>query len=78
MKEKRFDAREMEHPEPLEGILAMLPDLKTDEFILMIHRREPFPLYEILEKRGFQKEVNQISESHFEIRISHNQTGGTR
>lgn len=69
MDELIFDARQMEHPEPLERILAMLPEIAEGGSIRMIHRREPFPLYEILAKRGFSRKTIEHSPTHFEILI---------
>jgi uncharacterized protein (DUF2249 family) len=65
-----FDARSLEHPEPLERVLALLSEVDAGNSILMIHRREPFPLYGILEKRGYKWNTKEIAENHFEIRIA--------
>jgi uncharacterized protein (DUF2249 family) len=69
-----IDVRDLNHPEPLEKVLAALEILKEDsgQEIQMIHRREPFPLYEILEKQGFEYTVRPFKEEGrdlFEILI---------
>lgn len=47
-----IDAREMEHPIPLELTIEAFKKLKGSEIIHLIHRREPLPLFEILTKNG--------------------------
>ncbi len=51
--ERLIDAREMEPPEPLEVALDILGTLRGGEYLRMLHRREPFPLYQMLERDGF-------------------------
>ncbi|MDD4854345.1 MAG: DUF2249 domain-containing protein [Sulfuricurvum sp.] len=47
-----IDAREMEHPLPLEVTVEGFRNLKDSEVIHLIHRREPLPLFEIISKNG--------------------------
>ena len=39
-----LDAREMEHPEPLEKAIAILRELSSKSYLYMLHRKEPHPL----------------------------------
>jgi hypothetical protein len=39
-----LDAREMEHPEPLERAIAILRELDGERYLYMLHRKEPTPL----------------------------------
>ena len=48
----RFDARELEHPEPLEQALAHFNRLEGSEVLYMIHRKNPLPLFELIKKRA--------------------------
>ena len=43
---RRFwlDAREMNHPEPLERAIAILRGLDSSGYLYMIHRMQPVPL----------------------------------
>jgi uncharacterized protein (DUF2249 family) len=43
----------MEPPEPLERILDALADLPPGDRLSVIHRREPFPLYDLLRRLGY-------------------------
>lgn len=47
-----IDAREMEHPLPLEMTVQAFKNLKDSEVIHLIHKREPLPLFEIISKNG--------------------------
>lgn len=40
-------------PEPLERVLDALADLPAGDRLLVRHRREPFPLYDILRRMGY-------------------------
>ena len=40
--------------DPLKDILAKIKELKTGDILLIINSFEPFPLYTLLEKKGFQ------------------------
>lgn len=39
------DCRGMLPPDPMVAVLEAVDSLKVDEAVLMIHRKEPFPLY---------------------------------
>ncbi len=41
---RSLDARQMEHPEPLEKAIAILRDLDEESYLYMLHRKEPLPL----------------------------------
>jgi len=47
-----IDARELEHPIPLEMAVDAFKTLKNSDIIHFIHRREPLPLFEIITKNG--------------------------
>jgi len=50
----RIDVSELEPPEPMERILARLRELRAGQLLRVRHRREPFPLYPILEQAGYE------------------------
>lgn len=70
-KELRIDVRELEPPEPLELALQSAHALQTGEYLRMLHRREPFPLYQLLRQDGFVYFARAGRESPFEILIWH-------
>ncbi len=52
--EKIFlDARELEHPIPLERAIAAIRELNKDNYFYMIHRKNPIPLIELAKEQGF-------------------------
>lgn len=51
--ERLLDVSALDPPEPLERVLAALEELGEGEYLHVQHRREPFPLYPLLEERGF-------------------------
>lgn len=54
MKEERvLDVSQLEPCEPLERILATIPNLQMGEYLRVLHRMEPYPLYSILTQQGY-------------------------
>ena len=49
-----MDVSELEPPEPMEQILARLQQLQAGQLLRVRHRREPFPIYPILEQAGYE------------------------
>ncbi len=49
-----IDVSELEAPEPMERILARLQQLQAGQLLRVRHRREPFPLYPMLEQAGYK------------------------
>jgi uncharacterized protein (DUF2249 family) len=49
-----IDVSELEPPEPMEEILARLRQLKSGQLLRVQHRREPFPLYPMLDQAGYR------------------------
>lgn len=62
-----LDAREMEHPEPLEISVEILAKMTQSDSYRMRHRKEPFPLYEIARNQGFTYDVEVLSENDYSI-----------
>lgn len=67
--EHYLDVRELEPPEPLEQALAAVHALQPGDYLRMLHRREPFPLYRLLEQDGFRYVTRDSTASPFEILI---------
>jgi len=49
-----IDVSELEPPEPMDRILARLRQLQTGQLLRVRHRREPFPIYPMLEQTGYE------------------------
>lgn len=49
--------------------LSAIAQLKPGEQLLMRHHREPYPLYNILNERGFSHRTTQLPDDSYEILI---------
>ena len=65
---RTLDVSTLEPPGPMEQILDALADLPPSESLCVLHRREPFPLYDLLRRMGYQWRT-QGEDGHFEILI---------
>jgi uncharacterized protein (DUF2249 family) len=63
------DVRELPPPEPMSAVLEALPDLQQGEYLRMMHRMEPVPLYSVLNEMGFQHSLYLEGEAPYEIMI---------
>jgi hypothetical protein len=66
-----IDGRDLECPEPLEQTLAALPHLSRGETLRLLLYREPFPLYRLLDARGFSHTAALLDDGTFEVAIRH-------
>jgi uncharacterized protein (DUF2249 family) len=48
-----LDVSQLEPCEHLERILSTIPDLQPGEYLRVLHRMEPHPLYPILTENGY-------------------------
>jgi TusA-related sulfurtransferase len=48
-----LDARELEHPIPLERAMHSLRELNEHNYFYMIHRKNPVPLIDLASEQGF-------------------------
>lgn len=64
-----LDVRELEPPEPMQRALDAIARLKPGEQLRMRHHREPYPLYTILNERGFSHRTTQLADNSYEILI---------
>jgi hypothetical protein len=49
--------------------MEALTTLKDQEVLKVLHRREPFPLYEELKHIGYEYHTKKIDENQYEIYI---------
>ena len=64
-----IDCREMFPPEPMEAVLTAVESLAEDDAILMVHRKEPIPLYEKLEERNCTHETKIADDGTVQVLI---------
>ncbi len=67
--ERCIDVRELEPPEPLELALDMVQTLHPGEYLRMLLRREPYPLYRLLEQDGFRYRLHNGSDCPYVLLI---------
>ena len=67
-----LDAREMEHPKPLEKAIVALRELGDNEYFYMLHRKNPIPLISLAEGQNYKSLTYEESEGIWHILISRN------
>jgi uncharacterized protein (DUF2249 family) len=53
-----LDVSNLPPPEPLERTLDALAELPAGDRLLLCHRRQPFPLYDLLRRMGYRWQVS--------------------
>ncbi len=69
--ERRLDVSMLEPCEPMEQILAAIKMLPEGDYLRVIHRREPHPIYPMLEQAGFVWRTELGGPSEYQIFIWH-------
>jgi hypothetical protein len=64
-----IDAHDLEPPEPLEKVLQALALLRPGQSIRLLLPREPFPLYPILDARGYGYVTRMEADGRYVILI---------
>jgi TusA-related sulfurtransferase len=64
-----IDARGLEPPEPMEKVMQTLELLRPGQRIRLLLHREPFPLYPILQGRGYLHETTPQADGSYVILI---------
>ncbi len=64
-----LDARMMEPPEPMQRALEQIELLQPGDRLRMLHHREPYPLYTILDKRSLHHHTTALPDGSYEILI---------
>jgi TusA-related sulfurtransferase len=64
-----IDARWLEPPEPMEKALQALAGMQPGQQVRMLLHREPYPLYAILENRGYRHDAVMQADGSYEILI---------
>ena len=62
-----LDVSDLEPCEPLQLSLAAALALETGQYVRIMHRREPFPLYELLAEKGFTWYTRPGKQTAFEV-----------
>ena len=70
--EQVLDVSHLEPCEPLERILATIPNLQAGEYLRVLHRMEPQPLYPILTEKGYAWLTQEGQDVQIEVYIWRN------
>jgi len=72
IKKIALDARELEHPKPLELSMKALQELDEESYFYMIHRKNPIPLIDLASEQNYQIINHEDSEGNWHILIAKN------
>ena len=72
MKKFFLDARELAHPEPFQISLKYLKEMSDEEYFYMLNQKEPIPLLELAQDKGFRLFSHQDDNQNWHIIISKN------
>lgn len=64
-----IDARGLEPPEPMEKVMQTLELMRPGQCIRLLLHREPFPLYPILQGRGYRHDTTPQADGSYVILI---------
>jgi uncharacterized protein (DUF2249 family) len=70
LKKIALDARELEHPKPLELAMKALRELDDKNYFYMIHRKNPIPLLDLASEQNFQVFNKEDKEGNWHILIA--------
>jgi len=74
LKRISLDARELEHPIPLERAIHALRELKEGNYFYMIHRKNPIPLIDLAKEQNFNVLSREDNEGVWHILIAKDTT----
>jgi len=72
LKKIALDARELEHPKPLEFAIKALRELDEESYFYMIHRKNPIPLLDLANEQHFQVLNKEDDQGDWHILICKN------
>gem|GEM_PF-2842645 len=69
MEQITLDVSDLPAPEPFDAILMALTVMKKDQYLRVVHRKQPLLLYKPLQQLGFNFHVQKGDTQDFEIFI---------
>ena len=69
--EFKLDAREMAPPQPFDEATAILRGLKQGQYLRMLHRRVPYPLFDFCKVLSLDHSVKESAAGDFVILVYH-------
>ncbi len=73
MKKIFIDTREFAHPKPFEMAIKVIKDLDNENYLYMLHTKEPIPLLDLAKEQHCKVVSKQDSQDEWHILISNNQ-----
>ncbi|BAF73223.1 DUF2249 domain-containing protein [Sulfurovum sp. NBC37-1] len=67
-----LDARALEHPKPLEQAIRALRELNDENYLYMLHRKNPIPFIDLASEQGFQTLSREDETGNWHILIAKN------
>jgi uncharacterized protein (DUF2249 family) len=58
-----IDVSEYDPPEPFEAVIELLKKMKKGDYIRMLHRKKPLPLFQFLQEHGFAYLLKETAEN---------------
>ena len=74
MRKIDLDARELEHPQPLELAMKILQNLDDSSYFYMLHRKKPLPLIDLAQEHHFQVLAQEDHMNQWHILITPNKS----
>jgi len=68
-RELLLDARELEPPEPFEQATSLLREMEPGQYLRMLHRRVPYPLFDFCQGMSLQYRLVQEGHESYDIII---------
>ncbi|EMA01038.1 Uncharacterized conserved protein [Haloarcula vallismortis] len=65
---QELDVREADG-EPFEQIMSALGDIDESEALRLVNSFEPVPLYDVLSKKGYQYDTEQVADEEWHVTI---------
>ena len=69
-----LDAREMEHPEPMEKSMKIIQSLDENSYLYMLHRKKPLPLIDLAQQHLLKVLTKKDENELWHILICKNQS----
>jgi len=67
----KLDVSELEPPEPYGLAIEILSDMPSETILNMIHRKEPYPLYQTASEMGFEHKTTFLCDGMVQIQFWH-------
>jgi len=72
LKKIDLDARELEHPKPLEHAIKALRALDDESYFYMLHRKNPIPFIDMAQEQGFKTLSREDEAGNWHVLVARN------